>query len=171
MTAIVTDYSNHFAWMKNSTWFRDAQAKSAAGETVDYINPDSSEMADWTSGNLDALKSAENADNVKALVEFLAAEAGHAGTTYDAALVEKGRDLAINGTWAGALKDTSCASCHDTIGQDFPANPDDSAAGTLSDPGKVRIRCMAEGFYSPPRCSTTLRDKESDGRVFATKAV
>lgn len=109
MTAIVMDYSNHFAWMKNSTWFRDAQAKHAAGGTVDYINPDSSEMADWTSGNLDDLKSAENADNVRALVEFLAAETGHAGTTYDAALVEKGRDLAIKGSWAGALNGTSCA--------------------------------------------------------------
>ncbi len=150
MTAIVMDYSSHFAWMKNATWFREAQAKSAAGETVDYINPDSSEMADWTSGNLDALKSAENADNVKALVEFLAAEAGHGGTTYDAALVEKGRDLAINGTWSGTLKDTSCASCHDTIGQDFPANPDDSAAGTYPTLAKYGSAAWLKDFIRHP---------------------
>jgi len=150
MTAIVTDYSNHFAWMKNSQWFRDAQAKSAAGETVDYINPDTSEMADWTSGNLDSLKSAENADNVKALVEFLAAETGHAGTKYDAALVEKGRDLALNGSWAGPLKDKSCASCHDTIGQDFPAQPDDSAAGTYPTLAKYGSAAWLKDFIRHP---------------------
>ena len=150
MTAIVTNYSNHFAWMKNSNWFRDAQAKSAVGETVDYINPDSSEMADWTSGNLESLKSAENAENVKALVEFLAAEAGHAGATYDAALVEKGRDLAINGSWSGGLKDTSCASCHDTIGQDFPATPDDSAAGTYPTLAKYGSAAWLKDFIRHP---------------------
>ena len=150
MTAIVMDYSNHFAWMKNSTWFRDAQAKHAAGGTVDYINPDSSEMADWTSGNLDALKSADNADNVKALVEFLAAEAGHAGTTYDAALVEKGRDLAIKGSWAGALNGTSCASCHDTIGQDFPTQPDDSTASSYPTLAKYASLAWLKDFIRHP---------------------
>ena len=150
MTAIVMDYSNHFAWMKNSKWFIDAQAKSAAGETVDYINPDSSEMADWTSGNLESLKSAENADNVKALVEFLAAEAGHVGTTYDSALVEKGRELAIKGEWAGALNGTSCASCHDTIGQDFPSNPDDSTAGSYPTLAKYGSAAWLKDFIRHP---------------------
>ncbi len=150
MTAIVMDYSNHFAWMKNSKWFLDAQAKSAAGETVDYINPDSSEMADWTSGNLESLKSAENADNVKALVEFLAAEAGHVGTTYDSALVEKGRELAIKGEWAGALNGTSCASCHDTIGQDFPSNPDDSTAGSYPTLAKYGSAAWLKDFIRHP---------------------
>ena len=150
MTAIVMDYSNHFAWMKNSKWFLDAQAKSAAGETVDYINPDSSEMADWTSGNLESLKSAENADNVKALVEFLAAEAGQVGTTYDSALVEKGRELAIKGEWAGALNGTSCASCHDTIGQDFPSNPDDSTAGSYPTLAKYGSAAWLKDFIRHP---------------------
>lgn len=150
MTAIVLDYSNHFAWMKNSQWFIDAQAKSAAGENVNFINPDSSEMADWTSGNLESLKSAENADNVKALVEFLASEAGHAGTVYDTALVEKGRDIAINGTWVGALKDTSCAGCHDTIGQDFPATPDDSAAGSYPTLAKYGSAAWLKDFIRHP---------------------
>ena len=58
MTGIVTDYSNHFAWLKNAQWFKDAQAKAAAGESVEFINPDGSEMADWTSGNTESLKSA-----------------------------------------------------------------------------------------------------------------
>lgn len=150
MTAIVMDYSNHFAWMKYSQWFIDAQAKAAAGEAVDYINPDSSEMADWTSGNVKSLKSAENADNVKALVEFLAAEAGHAGTTYDAVLVKKGRGVAIDGTWAGELKDTSCANCHDTIGQDYPASPDDSSAGSYPTLAKYGSAAWLKDFIRHP---------------------
>ena len=150
MTGIVTDYSNHVGWLKNSQWFIDAQAKSAAGESVDFINPDSSEMADWTSGNLESLRSPENADNVKALVEFLASEAGHAGTTFDTAMVEKGRDLAINGTWAGAMKDTSCAGCHDTIGQDFPAVPDDSAASGYPTMAKYGSAAWLKDFIRHP---------------------
>jgi ubiquinol-cytochrome c reductase cytochrome b subunit len=130
MNGIVTDYSNHFAWLKNAKWFQDAKEKSEAGESVEFINPDGSEMADWTSGNVESLKSAENADNVKALVEFLAAEAGHAGTEFDPALVEQGRKLATEGNWAGDLNGTSCKQCHETIGDAFPAQPsDDDASG------------------------------------------
>ncbi len=87
---------------------------------------------------------------MKALVEFLASEAGHAGTTYDSALVEKGRDLAINGTWTGALKDTSCAGCHDTIGQDFPAKPDDSAAGSYPTLAKYGSAAWLKDFIRHP---------------------
>ncbi len=150
MTGIVTDYSNHVAWLKNSEWFRNAQAKAAAGESVEFISPDSSDMANWTGGNVVSLKSAENADNVKALVEFLASEAGHAGTVYETALVERGRDIAIKGTWAGALKDTSCESCHDTIGQDFPAVPDDSAAGGYPTLAKYGSAAWLKDFIRHP---------------------
>ncbi len=130
MSAIVTDYSSHFAWLKNSDWYKDALKKTAAGESSEFIDPDNSEMADWTSGNLESLKSPENADNVKAMVEFLTSEAAHPGLTIDSALVDRGRKLAVDGDWAGALKGTSCASCHETIGQPFPAQPDDSTAGS-----------------------------------------
>ncbi|MEZ6032362.1 MAG: cytochrome b N-terminal domain-containing protein [Planctomycetaceae bacterium] len=150
MSAVVTDYSGHFAWMKNSAWFREAQAKSAAGETVDYIDPDSSEMADWTGGNEESLKSPENADNVKALIEFLASEAAHAGTTYDPVLVEKGRDLALNGSWAGALNGTSCAGCHETIGQTFPAQPDDIGAGSYPTMAKYASTAWLKDFIRHP---------------------
>lgn len=130
MSAIVTDYSSHFAWLKNAGWYKEAQKKTAAGESIAFIDPDNSEMADWTSGNSEALKSPENADNVKALVEFLTAEAAHPGMTIDPALVDRGRKLALDGDWSGALSGTSCASCHETIGQPFPAQPDDSVAGS-----------------------------------------
>ena len=140
MRAVVVDYSGHFADWKNAGWFADAKAAEAAGEDVEYLDPDNSEMADW-SGDAESLKSPENAENLNALIEFLYAEAQHgyqpvyADEEYedlgkpDATLVEKGRAVAVEGAWAGALEGTSCADCHTSIGQDFVAIADDDADG------------------------------------------
>jgi ubiquinol-cytochrome c reductase cytochrome b subunit len=127
MKAIVVDYPNHFRWLKNSSWYAAAKEQEAKGESVDYINPDDSEMADWTGGNTESLNAPENAENVTALVEFLFAEAARPGASVDAALVSKGKELATEGSWAGALNGTSCSSCHDTIGQPFPAVVDEAS--------------------------------------------
>jgi ubiquinol-cytochrome c reductase cytochrome b subunit len=150
MRAIVLDYSNHFRWLKNAGWYAEARQKTAAGESVDFVDPDGSEMANWTADNTESLKSAENADNVTALVEFLAAEAGHAQTQYDAALVQKGRGLATEGSWAGALSGTSCASCHETIGQDFPTAPDDSSASGYPIMAKYGSAAWLKDFIRNP---------------------
>lgn len=127
MKAIVVDYPNHFRWLKNASWYTAAQEQQAKGESVDFIDPEASEMADWTGGNAESLKAPENAENVTALVEFLFAETGRPGAAVDAALVSKGKALATEGNWAGALNGTSCSSCHDTIGQPFPAVVDEAS--------------------------------------------
>jgi ubiquinol-cytochrome c reductase cytochrome b subunit len=150
MTGIVMDYSNHFAWLKNAGWYKEAAAKAAAGESVEYINPDGSEMADWTSGNMESLKSPENAENVKALVEFLAAEAGHKQTEFNPALVEQGRKLATEGNWAGAMNGTSCKQCHDTIGDEFPAIPDDTSANGYPTMAKYGSAAWLKDFIRNP---------------------
>ncbi len=128
MNGIVTDYSEHFRWIQNAGWYQDAVQRSADGEEVEFLNPAGSEMADWTSGMTESLLAEENSGNLKALIEFLASEAGHAQQEFDPALVELGRQLAIDGNWAGDLEGTSCAGCHDTIGEPFPETPDDSNA-------------------------------------------
>lgn len=150
MTGIVMDYSNHFAWLKNAGWYKTAMEKSAAGERVEFLNPDDSEMSDWTSGNVESLKSAENSENVKALIEFLAAEAGHKQTEFDAALVEQGRKLATEGNWAGALNGTSCKQCHDTIGDEFPAEPSDEAASGYPTMAKYGSAAWLKDFIRHP---------------------
>lgn len=150
MNSVVTDYSGHFAWLKYAVWFKEAQEKSAAGESVEFINPDGSEMADWTSGNAESLKSSENADNLKALVEFLASEAGHQQSDYDAALVERGRKLATEGDWAGPLNGTSCAQCHDTIGREFPAQHDDAVANGYPTMAKYGSAAWLRDFIRNP---------------------
>ncbi len=128
MRSVVVDYRGHFAWLKNAGWYQQAREKQAAGEAVSLIDPDNSEMADW-SGDAAAVSSPENAENLTALVEFLAAEAGHGGIGIDQALAEKGRSVALNGTWAGGAAGTSCASCHSTLGNAFTPVSDDAADG------------------------------------------
>lgn len=126
MRAVVVDYPNHFSALKNAEWF-----KSANGEEV--LNPDESEMADW-SGDAEALASKENKANVDALVAFLVAQAGHntrsgVRVEQDKAKLERGRVLAVEGDWAGAINGTSCADCHSTIGDSFTEIGDDDAEG------------------------------------------
>lgn len=128
MNGIVTDYVQHFRWIQNAGWYQEAAKQAAAGEEVEFLDPASSEMADWTSGLTESLQAEENSENLKALIEFLASEAGHAQQEFDPALVERGRELAVDGNWAGDLEGTSCAGCHDTIGEPFPETPDDSTA-------------------------------------------
>ena len=136
MKGVVVDFADHFAWMKNASWYTEAQKQEAAGEFVEYIDVENSEMADW-SGDQEALTSAENAANLEALVEFLVAEANHSGVETDAAKVETGRGLAVDGTWVGSLEGMSCSGCHTTIGEEFTAIPDDDVDGypTMSEYG------------------------------------
>lgn len=140
MLSVLIDYPGHFAPLKNARWFRDAVKAEEAGEDITYLDPANSEMADW-SGDVESLTSAENAENLNAIVEFLYAEAGHGYVPKyddekytnpdapDAALVAKGKAVAIDGAWAGALEGTSCADCHSTIGDEFVALADDEADG------------------------------------------
>lgn len=140
MRSLLVDYPAHFGDLKNASWFADAQKAEAAGEDVVYLDPDNSEMSDW-SGDSESLNSPENAENLNALVEFLYAEAGHGyqpvyddeeynnPNAPDQALVEKGRAVAVEGAWAGALEGTSCADCHTSIGEEFVALSDDDADG------------------------------------------
>jgi ubiquinol-cytochrome c reductase cytochrome b subunit len=126
MQAVVVDYSNHFAPLKNSEWFKNASG-------ADVLNPDESEMADW-SGDAELLGSEENQENVSALVAFLVSQAEHntrqgRAVTGDKSAVDRGRTLAVEGDWAGAINGTSCVDCHSTIGESFAEVSDDDADG------------------------------------------
>ncbi len=149
MKAVVVDYANHFRWLKNASWHKDAKQKAEAGEAVTFLDPDSSEMADW-SGNAELLKSPENESAVNALVEYLVAEAGHAGETPDAALVEKGRAIAVDGTWGNALDGTSCKSCHDTIGDEFTPVADADVQSTYPTLAKYASQAWLKDFIRHP---------------------
>ncbi len=148
MRSVLVDYSSRFAPLKNAAWFREAQAKEEAGEDVDYIDPENSEMADW-SGDRDALLSDENKDNLAAAIEFLVAEAGHAGVETDEKLVQRGRAVVIDGAWAGAIQGTSCVDCHQTIGQEFQKRSSDDTGG-YPDLAKYGSAAWLRDFISDP---------------------
>ena len=174
MYAVIVNYPQHFATLKNAEWFAADQAKEEAGEEVYYIDPEYSEMADW-SGDRDALTSDENSQNLTALIEFMVAEAGHTNAEIEDGLVEIGRAVAVDGTWAGSLEGSSCSGCHTTIGEDFEPVSDDDADGYptmakygskewlvdfIRNPGAARH--YGEKNRMPAYSETQLTDEELD---------
>ena len=107
MRSVLVNFQNLFAPVKNAHWF---------GES-DGIDPENSEMADW-SGDRDALLSPANARDLDAIVEFLVSESKRPGITLNDELVQRGRELATQGTWSKDV-DVACISCHDTMGEPF----------------------------------------------------
>ncbi len=187
MRSVVVDYAGHFSWQKNATWFKDAQKAEAAGEEVTYLNPDDSEMATWA--DVDSLNSADNSENLTALVEFLYAEAdlGYKPLDEDereafnnplaanSTLTDTGRVVATEGAWAGDLEGTSCVDCHTSLGEDFVAVADDDADGypTLAKYGSAvwlkdfirnpgAVRHYGEKNQMPAYSPQQLRDDELD---------
>ena len=112
MRAILVDFENHFADVCNAGWFGQEEG----------IDPSNSEMADW-SGDRESLLSEENADNLRAIVEYLVAQSGRADLQPDPCVVEKGRRVALEGEWAGRCRGASCTDCHDTLGGRFRTGP------------------------------------------------
>ncbi len=114
MKNVLVNYEQHFAPLKFSNRYKEG----IANDDVEFINPDESEMADW-SGNKEALSGSENAGNLDALIEYLVSRANHPGAEFDAAKVQQGKQVALEGAWAGDLNGTSCVDCHSTMGEDF----------------------------------------------------
>jgi ubiquinol-cytochrome c reductase cytochrome b subunit len=164
MRGIVLNYSEHFSWLKNAQWYKDAQE---SGDEL--IDPDNSDMADW-SGDAEALAAPEQRDDVNAIIEFLVSEAAHGKTTTDAAQVARGREVAVDGDWD--LE--SCSTCHTSIGNEFMASDDDAdgfpslaqygSAAWLKDfirnPGAARH--YGEKNQMPAYNSEKLGDRELD---------
>ena len=128
MKTILTDYKTHFAPLKNNQWYNEAVKAEEAGDDVVYLNPDESEMADW-SGDRDSLTSDANKENLAALIEYLVSETQRSDLELDAAMVAKGEAIAKEGTWAGEIEGTSCVDCHATIGEDFTKRTEDDTGG------------------------------------------
>lgn len=126
MRRVVLDFATHMAPLKNAPWFGKEEG----------IHPDESEMADW-SGDRVALASLENKPNLDALIEFMLSETGRPNLKLDAAKVNLGKQLATEGTWAGAIEGKACTDCHATLGESFDPGRDEAGgypdvAGYLS---------------------------------------
>ncbi len=112
MRSILVDFEHHFAAVKNAAWFGKEEG----------IDPSGSEMNDW-SGDREALLSAENAENLQAVIEYLVSLSGRRDITLDAERVARGKVVALEGDWAGGIS-TSCTDCHSTLGDPFQLSGD-----------------------------------------------
>lgn len=119
MRSIVLNFKDHFAAIKFSDKYKSMKSSDTEG---DFLDPDQSEMADW-SGDPDALSSSENEANLNGLIEFLVSQTGHTGLSLDDGKIALGRKVATEGAWQGDLNGTSCTDCHDSIGESFRIDP------------------------------------------------
>lgn len=98
ITRVLTDYDNTFKPLEN------------AGEKGKAIL--TGEMAGWCKDNLKALTDPANADSLKALVEFVAAQSGRTDLkAFDETLVAAGKEVFKSGMLkSGSI--SSCVDCH-----------------------------------------------------------
>ena len=121
MRQMLVDFPAHFAPLKNASWF---------GEE-DGIDPDNSEMADW-SGDQATLVAEENAADLTALIEYLVSLSQRSDLDVDVDLAARGREIAIEGAWSSELG-VSCVDCHETLGQSFEVSEDGSGYPDLAE--------------------------------------
>lgn len=163
MRMVVTDFSNHFAAIKNSGAYTEGK-KSDDGE---FFDPDESEMADW-SGNHESLMSDENKENLDALIEFMVMESGRKIDDLNTELATKGRSVAVEGAWAGELADTSCADCHSSVGEPFDPQMEADGYPTIAGYGSAAwlkdfiAHPGAEHHYAAKNSMPAFDEKLSD---------
>jgi ubiquinol-cytochrome c reductase cytochrome b subunit len=100
--AILTDFRNHFA--------------PAAASGYDLEN---SEMAGWSDEHRDMLLKKENAEDLRALVEYFVAQSGHANPPPNPDLVARGSQILASGELSSGDTLATCTDCHAAIEGDF----------------------------------------------------
>lgn len=141
MKAIIVDYGNHFAPLKNAQWYPGVED----GE----FNLEDSEMADASAGYAEAFTSPENAGDLNALVEALVAMRSWKGDegTVDVALAERGQQILDGEPLADGTEISSCTDCHDTIGSDFEVTGEGYGYPDLAEYGSAK---WLKAFISDP---------------------
>jgi ubiquinol-cytochrome c reductase cytochrome b subunit len=107
--AILTDFRNHFA--------------PAQGRDYDL---EGSEMAKWSDEHRQALTKTENARDLDALVEYLAALSGNVRPAADPKLVARGSEILSSGTLTSGDTLQTCTECHAPCDGPFVPGADNS---------------------------------------------
>ena len=99
ITRVLTDYDKTFQPLENAG---DAAKKILTGD-----------MSAWCKENQKVLADAANAESLKSLVEFLAAQSGRTDVkAYDPALVAAGQEIFKTGMLKSGSFSSSCGDCH-----------------------------------------------------------
>ena len=121
MTQVLVDYHTTFESLKNA---------GAKGER--FLSGD---MAGWSKENAENLKKPENADSLKALIEFLIAQSQRKDVApVDEALVAAGKEVFTTGKLASGSLSSACTDCHamKTVGGESLSEGSGAGFPTLS---------------------------------------
>ena len=99
-TAVLVNYQEHFAPLKNATWEGENKGK-------DFLEGD---MASWSTDNGPILL--EHPDALKALVEFVVSESGRPNLDVNAELAARGKEIFSTGAIAEGVTISACTDCH-----------------------------------------------------------
>jgi ubiquinol-cytochrome c reductase cytochrome b subunit len=110
ITSVLTNFKGHFAPLENIA--ADENADAQLRENASTIL--SGDMAGWSADNAAVLTDPANADDVKALVEFLYAQSAREDALPpDSETVQRGRAIfAGEATLASGELTSACADCH-----------------------------------------------------------
>lgn len=103
ITASLIDFETQFAPLANVP--EDSEFAEAASTILE------GDMATWSNDHAEIF--AERPTELKALVEYLAAQKTPAHTTIDEALVQQGRNIFVDGTLSGEAEMSLCIDCHE----------------------------------------------------------
>ena len=130
-------------------------------------------MATWPKDSRKAMQDPKNADDVKAIYEYLASLSARPDSEYNKKLVEKGRKIATGEEFITAGKFASCTDCHGTLGETFEATgegfgyPDIADYGSkpwltafINDPGTDQF--YGEDNNKMPAFKGKISDRELD---------
>jgi ubiquinol-cytochrome c reductase cytochrome b subunit len=127
MKAILTDYSKHFAPLKQASWYKDLKKRSDAGEDVEaeFLDLDNSEMAVWSEDDGQTLADPKNKAALDALIEFLVAQSGRKDLKVDEKLAKSGESLAFGYSFGKLELNSACTDCHSDFEAWKPFTPHD----------------------------------------------
>lgn len=149
---VLTNFGDHFALTANSGY-----------------DVENSEMAAWSADNEERLTNPQNADDLRAMVEYLVSLAEHAQVTVDEKLAARGKEILVDGAaLASGDEIDACTDCHGGLGDPFELGVDNYGYPELNGYGtdqwlKAFIRNPGTPqFYGEKNQMPAYADKMSD---------
>ena len=141
---VLTDYSTVFEPLKNNDWYKNATDED------EIIDPDEGEMAAWSEEHREMLTKPENAEDLAAIIEFLAAQTERTDLGgFDDAKVQKGRGILESYTLTDGELSTTCTDCHGlhAVGDEEAMSEDTEGYPTLT---SYASKAWLKDFISNP---------------------
>lgn len=149
---VLLNFEEHFASLARSGY--DLETSADEG------------MIAWSAESQD-LKLDANADDLKAMIEYLVSLSGRTDLEFDESLVEQGADILSSGELTEGSFMT-CDNCHAEVGGEFVPETDNGGIPELNEYGsQVWLKAFIEDagtgqFYGEKNCMPAFADKLSE---------